>query len=319
MNEQSPSDSTVDGANADPAEPEPPGSGFVAGDDTSPLQNLGDWLRGLLGGRNGGASARAAIEELIEDNAEVAAALAPDQRTLIFNILKLHEMTAEDVMIPRAEISAAPMDSDLDELVALMASEAHSRMPVYDGQLDNVIGFVHIKDVLAATRGTAQVAVRDLVRENLFAAPSIKVLDLLLEMRASRVHIAIVVDEYGGVDGLVTIEDLVEEIVGEIEDEHDEDERPAIVTQPDGSVLVDARARIEDLEAAIGPFATSEEHDEIDTAGGVVFALIDRVPRRNEVIAHPAGVEFVVVDVDPRRIKRLKVRRLAPPAAAAAD
>ena len=160
-------------------------------------------------------------------------------------------------------------------------------------------------------RSSPHLAVRELTREILFAAPSIRVLDLLLEMRAQRTHMAIVVDEFGGVDGLVTIEDLVEEIVGEIEDEHDED-GPLITRDPDGSILADARAEIEELESMIGAFVTDDEREENDSLGGVVFSLVDRVPRRSEVVTHSSGVEFVVVDADARRIKRLRVRDQRP-------
>lgn len=254
---------------------------------------------------------REVIEELIEDVDDGATQIGADQGALIVNILKLHELTAEDVMIPRADIIAADINSSLDGLVDLMAQDAHSRLPVYSKQLDNVVGFVHIKDVLVAVRRTPRVSVEDIVRDILFAAPSIHVLDLLLEMRARRTHMAIVVDEFGGVDGLVTIEDLVEEIVGEIEDEHDT-EGPSIVRRPDGSILADARTEIEELEKLVGEFATDEEREEVDTLGGVVFNLIDRVPRRHEVIAHPSGLEFEIVDADPRRVKRLCVRDLRP-------
>jgi len=151
--------------------------------------------------------------------------------------------------------------------------------------------------------------VRDLSRDILFAAPSIRVLDLLLEMRAQRTHMAIVIDEFGGVDGLVTIEDLVEEIVGEIEDEHDE-AGPVITVDPGGSILADARVEVGELEERIGAFLTQEEREESDTLGGVVFSLVDRVPRRSEVVTHKSGVEFEVVDADARRIKRLRVRDL---------
>jgi len=199
--------------------------------------------------------------------------------------------------------------AELHTVADLIAREAHSRLPVYREQLDDVVGFVHIKDVLAAMRSSPHLAVRELKREILFAAPSIRVLDLLLEMRAQRTHMAIVVDEFGGVDGLVTIEDLVEEIVGEIEDEHDE-EGPSISTNPDGSILADARVEIEELEELIGVFVTDEEREDCDTLGGIVFSLIDRVPRRSEVVTHTSGVEFEVVDADPRRIKRLRVRDL---------
>jgi len=243
---------------------------------------------------------------LIEEHEEAGTAIDPDQGALIVNILKLHELTAEDVMVPRADISAVPIDTGLKSMAQLLAREGHSRLPVYRETLDEVVGFIHIKDLLGSI-DSDDVQVKDLVRQILFAAPSIRVLDLLLEMRAARTHMAIVVDEYGGVDGLVTIEDLVEEIVGEIEDEHDV-AGPALMQRPDGSVLADARVRIEELESEIGPFATEEEHEEIDTLGGIVFKLLDRVPRRNEVVSHPSGIEFEIVDADPRQIKRISVR-----------
>lgn len=252
---------------------------------------------------------REVIEELIEDVDDDSTQIGADQGALIVNILKLHELTAEDVMVPRADIIAADLDSSLDELVNVMAEDAHSRLPVYREQLDNIAGFVHIKDVLVAVRNVRTVAVKDIVRDILFAAPSIRVLDLLLEMRARRTHMAIVVDEFGGVDGLVTIEDLVEEIVGEIEDEHDT-EGPSMIRRPDGSILADARTEIEELEKLIGAFATDEEREEIDTLGGIVFSLIDRVPRRHEIVVHPSGLEFQIVDADSRRVKRLSVRDL---------
>ena len=278
-------------------------------DDPSPLRSIGGWLRTLVSGRNGENSVREVIEELIEDVEDNATEIGADEGALIVNILKLHELTAEDVMVPRADIIAADIECGIDDLVEIMAEEAHSRLPVYSGQLDNVVGFVHIKDVLTAIRRTPRVSVEQLKRDILFAAPSIRVLDLLLEMRAGRTHMAIVVDEFGGVDGLVTIEDLVEEIVGEIEDEHDT-EGPTIIRRPDGSILADARTEISELEDLIGAFADEDEREEVDTLGGVVFSLIDRVPRRHEVIAHPSGIEFEVVDADPRRVKRLCVRDL---------
>lgn len=308
-------DETARNDGGTPEEPPAPRPARPAG-TTSGLGALGDWLRALLHGRQDTETAQAAFEELLAENPDLAAEVAPDQRQLIANILDLSDMTAEDVMVPRADIAAAPADATLDELADLLVREEHSRMPVQDGDLDHIVGYVHIKDVLAATRAGKPKTTRALARKILFVAPSIKVLDLLLEMRAARTHIALVVDEYGGVDGLITIEDLVEEIVGEIEDEHDEDAGPALVTQSDGTILADARAPIEDLEEMIGPFATDEEHSEIDSLAGIVFALVDRVPRRNEVITHPAGVEFVVVDADARRIRRLRVRRVAPRATA---
>ena len=277
------------------------------GAEASGMGQLANWLRGLFGARNGENSVRETIGELIEDTSAEAAPINADEGALIANILKLHDLTAEDVMIPRADIIATDQECELEALADLMSREAHSRIPVYHSHLDKVVGFVHIKDVLATMRSSPRLAVRELTREILFAAPSIRVLDLLLEMRAQRTHMAIVVDEFGGVDGLVTIEDLVEEIVGEIEDEHDED-GPLITRDPDGSILADARAEIEELESMIGTFVTDEEREENDSLGGVVFSLVDRVPRRSEVVTHSSGVEFVVVDADARRIKRLRGR-----------
>lgn len=279
--------------------------------DESMLKAIGGWLRLRILHQGGEGSVREVIEELIEDVDDDSEEIGSDEGALIVNILKLHDLTAEDVMVPRAAIVAADMESGLDDLVDIMAQEAHSRLPVYTKQLDNVLGFVHIKDVLVAVRRTPDVPVENIVRDILFAAPSIRVLDLLLEMRARRTHMAIVVDEFGGVDGLVTIEDLVEEIVGEIEDEHDTN-GSSIVRRPDGSILADARTEIKEMEDLIGEFASDEERAEIDTLGGIVFKLIDRVPRRNEVIAHPSGLEFEILDADPRRIKRVCVRDLRP-------
>lgn len=277
-------------------------------EDESLFRGVAGWIRALVPGRGEEGTVREVIEELIEDvDDDDARQIGSDESALIGNILKLHELTAEDVMVPRTDIVAADLDNSLDNLVELMAQEAHSRMPVYSEHLDEIVGFVHIKDVLAAVRRRPRVEVKDIVRDILFSSPSMRVLDLLLEMRARRTHMAIVVDEFGGVDGLVTIEDLVEEIVGEIEDEHDTD-GPSIIRRPDGSILADARTEIEELEEIIGSFATEEERAEIDTLGGVVFKLIDRVPRRNEVVTHPSGLQFEIVDADRRRVKRVCIR-----------
>ncbi len=286
---------------------------------TNPLsvgESLGDhrsgfWRRllGILRLRGNESSVREVIEELIEEPGTEDEAIGADEGVLITNILKLHDLTADDVMIPRADIVAVEQSEELHAVADLIAREAHSRLPLYHEQLDQVVGFVHIKDVLAALRSNPRQKVRDLSRDILFAAPSIRVLDLLLEMRAQRTHMAIVIDEFGGVDGLVTIEDLVEEIVGEIEDEHDE-AGPVITVDPGGSILADARVEVGELEERIGAFLTQEEREESDTLGGVVFSLVDRVPRRSEVVTHKSGVEFEVVDADARRIKRLRVRDL---------
>jgi len=281
-------------------------------DERSLVSAISGWIKSIVRRRNGESSVREAIEDLIEDNEETEVSIDSGERELISNILALHELTAEDVMIPRAEIAAIAIDTPMEGLVTLMSKEAHSRLPVYRGSLDEVLGMVHIKDVLASLERDKPARLANLVREIPFVAPSIHVLDLLLEMRNSRVHMAMVVDEYGGVDGLVTIEDLVEEIVGEIKDEHDQDGAPNLVPRADGTVLADARTPVEEFESLTGPVLDEDERQEVETLGGLVFRLIDRVPRRGEIITHPSGIELEVLEADPRRVHRLRVRNLSP-------
>jgi magnesium and cobalt transporter len=253
------------------------------------------------------------IEEIIEEGEAPPAEIGAQERVLLRNIFKLRERTAYDVMIPRADIVAVPADVALPRLVEIIRREAHSRYPVYRGTIDDVAGMVHIKDLLAYWGGDKPFRIDDVLRKVLFVAPSIRVLDLLLEMRKTRLHLALVVDEYGGVDGLVSIEDLVEAIVGEIEDELDTDDAPGLQEQPDGSLLADARTPIDEFEARVGEIRGEEEkRADIDTIGGLVVALAGRVPGRGEVLAHPSGFEFEVLDADPRRLKRLRVRRPRP-------
>jgi magnesium and cobalt transporter len=192
-----------------------------------------------------------------------------------------------------------------------MVEQGHSRVPVYRETLDDVIGFIHVKDVLGPVAERRETKLPPMLRKVLFVAPSVPILDLLVQMRQARTHIAMVVDEFGGIDGLVTIEDLIEEIVGEIEDEHDEAEGPSMVERTDGSLIADARTPIEILEEHQGTrLRPTGDQEEVDTLGGLVSSLAGRVPKRGEVIAHPSGIEFEVLDADPRRIKRLRVRSL---------
>jgi CBS domain containing-hemolysin-like protein len=189
----------------------------------------------------------------------------------------------------------------------------HSRLPIYRGTLDELLGFIHVKDILVYVAEQRPVRLEQLVRKVLVVAPTMPVLDLLLQMRGGRVHMAMVVDEFGGIDGLVTIEDLIEEIIGEIEDEHDEAQptMPGIVERADGTVVVDARLPIETLEERFGfRLLPEDSEDEVDTVGGLAFALAGRIPSRGEVIAHPSGLELEVLDADPRRVKRLRLRRI---------
>ncbi|MGF1627007.1 MAG: hemolysin family protein [Alphaproteobacteria bacterium] len=267
-------------------------------------------LRSLLGRRNG-ETLREAIEELVEDAATEE--LDPEdgsERALIINVLRLHDITVEDVMVPRPDIVALEIETPLEEVIEIVRREAHSRMPVYRDSLDHLTGFVHIKDLMDAWGATSGFSLEPIVRDMLFVPPSMRVLELLAEMRQSRTHIAIVVDEFGGVDGLVTIEDLVEQIVGDIQDEHEDDSEPVIDRRPDGSVVADGRAQIETFEEEIVPFATADERAEFDTLGGLVFALADRVPTPGDVLRHQSGVEFEVLDADPRRIRKLRVSNL---------
>ena len=237
--------------------------------------------------------------------------LSVQERVLIGNVLKVHDQTAADVMVPRVDIVALDVETPWPEAIKYIVEQGHSRIPVYRETLDDVIGFIHVKDLLAPVAERRPIRLPPLLRKVLFVAPSVPILDLLVQMRQARTHIAMVVDEFGGIDGLVTIEDLIEEIVGEIEDEHDEAAGPPLIQRADGSLVADARTRIEALEEQQGvQLRPQGEQEEVDTLGGLVSALAGRVPARGEVIVHPSGIEFEVLEGDPRRIKRLRIRRL---------
>jgi len=275
-------------------------------------------FQGLLRRREA-ESVRDQVEALVEGEGEEgrapeADALDANERVILGNVLKLRNKTAVDVMLPRADIIGMPCDLTLDEAIRLIQREGHSRFPVYSENLDDIRGMVHIKDVFAAVgRDGEPFSLDAALRPLLFVVPQVPVLDLLLQMREARTHMALVVDEYGGIDGLVTIEDLVETIVGDISDEHDEEAPPQAVERPDGSLDVDGRMTIEAFEARYGEVLTAEErHQDIDTVGGLVFTLAGRVPARGELVSHSSGIEFRVLDSDPRRIRRLRVRRPAP-------
>jgi CBS domain containing-hemolysin-like protein len=270
-------------------------------------------LRGLLG-RKPVETVRERVEALVgaqEVNREgELPALDMQERALLANVLKLRGKTAYDVMVPRADIIALGEDLAAEQAMELIRREGHSRYPVYRRQLDDMVGMVHIKDVIGAQANAPATPLKALLRQPLFVVPTVPVLDLLLRMRQARMHMALVVDEYGGIDGLVTIEDLVETIVGDIADEHDEDAAAQIVERADGLIDVDARATVEAFEQRLGAVLTEEERAaDIDTVGGLVFTLAGRVPARGELISHPSGLEFRVLEADPRRIRRLRVRR----------
>ncbi|MCC6467111.1 MAG: HlyC/CorC family transporter [Alphaproteobacteria bacterium] len=270
-------------------------------------------IRGLRGPR-ARDDLRETIDEIIKTQDLPREDVSQHERVLLTNLLKFRTLAAEDVSVPRADIIAVEAGISLEELTAIFVAQQHSRLPVYRETLDDVIGMIHVKDVLTCIANARPFDLRSILRRVLFVAPSMRILDLLLEMRRTRLHMALVVDEFGGVDGLVTIEDLVEEIVGEIEDEHDVDEGPKLVPASDGSLIADARTTIEEFEGRVGPILTDEEREQIDTLGGLVFAVAGRVPGRGELVTHASGLEFEVLDADPRRVKRVRVRNLPKPA-----
>lgn len=276
------------------------------------------WRLQSLLRRREAESVRDRMEELIEERDEApregalvrADGLDAHERVLLGNVLKLRGKTASDVMVPRADIMAMPEDFTLEQAIGLIQRDGHSRYPVFRGQLDEIVGMVHIKDVFAAVGREGGFDMKAILRKPLLVVPSVPVLDLLLQMRTARIHMALVVDEYGGIDGLVTIEDLVETITGDIADEHDEPGPPKMVERPDGTLDVDARTTITAFEERFGPVLTGEERAaDIDTVGGLVFTLAGRVPARGELVSHSSGLEFRVLDADPRRIRRLRLRR----------
>jgi CBS domain containing-hemolysin-like protein len=303
-------------------------------------------IRTLFGWKPG--SVRDDLQVVLDASTPDEVGFSAIERTMLRNILGLHERRIADVMIHRADIIAVKRDIPLGELMSLFESAAHSRLVVYNETLDDPEGIVHIRDLLAFMTARARVSETgkgktkrkkafpagldlravdlalplsqaNIIRKLLFVPPSMRAIDLLAQMQASRIHLALVVDEYGGTDGLVSIEDIVEQIVGEIDDEHDSDEPPAIVRQADGSFIADARASLDDVRSVIGEdFVTGEAGEEVETLGGYLVTHVGRLPVRGEVISGPGNYEIEVLDADPRRVKRLRIatRKERPPARA---
>lgn len=279
---------------------------------TAEAANLWSRLKNLFH-RRPAETVRETIEDLIEEaGAEGGCQLTEHEQLLLNNVLYLKDKKCCHTMIPRSEIVAFHKDGTVRELADLMISKGHSRVPVYGDSLDDIIGIVHILDVaqcLIKNEGSCKVD-EMLTREVKFVSPTVRVADLLREMQSSKVHMAVVVDEYGGVDGLITIEDLLEEIVGDIEDEYDFDEQHVIMFQDDSLVIADARSGLDEIKAATGLDLSgrfTDENQEIDTLGGYVFNLAQRIPARGETIDGPEGVRFRILDVDPRRIKKIMI------------
>ena len=267
-------------------------------------------MRHLIFGEESEPTLRAEIEEAIdeaEDSRPVAGDLSPAERQMLRNLLHFGEQTAGDICVTRGDIISVPASIGFDELVKAFAEAGHSRLPVYGESLDDVVGMIHIKDVfLASDDPSRDRAIPALMREPLFVPESMGVIELLARMRQQRTHLAIVVDEFGGTEGLVTIEDVVEEIVGDIEDEHDEAEAGMLTMVDDGLWEADARLELEELAQTVDPRLTWEE-DEVDTVGGLVFLLAGHIPAKGECVTHPSGWTFEALESDPRRVLRLRL------------
>jgi CBS domain containing-hemolysin-like protein len=280
-------------------------------------------MRYLIFGEDSEPTLREEIEEAIDEAEEsdgaapAAGDLSAAERQMLRNLLHFGEQTAGDICVTRGDIMAVPSDIGFDELVRAFVDAGHSRLPVYGESLDEVTGMVHIKDVfLASVDPSRDRSLGALMREPLFVPESMGVIELLARMRAERIHLAIVVDEFGGTEGLVTIEDVVEEIVGEIEDEHDDAEAAMLTMLDDGLWEADARIELEELAEAVDRRLSSEE-DEVDTLGGLVFLLAGHIPAKGECVEHPSGWKLETVDSDPRRVVRVRLH--APAGDAQAD
>ena len=277
-------------------------------------------MRHLIFGDESEPTLREEIEDAIdeaEESAQVAGDLSLAERQMLRNLLHFGEQTAGDICVNRGDIIAVPDEIGFDQLVAAFADAGHSRLPVYGDSLDSVVGMVHIKDVfLANVDESRDRSLRALMREPLFVPESMGVIELLARMRANRNHLAIVVDEFGGTEGLVTIEDVVEEIVGDIEDEHDDAEASMLTLLEDGLWEADARIELDELAEAIDPLLSTEE-DEVDTLGGLIFLLAGHIPAVGECLDHSSGWKLETVESTPRRV--IRVRLHAPEAAGQAD
>lgn len=301
---------------ADPSSSHPRDNGHAF---SSFLKRLSHALRGRHGD-----SIRESLEEVIEESERQNPELARRERVMLANLLKFGELRVDDVKVPRADIVAVEESITICELIAKFREAQHSRLPIYRETLDDPVGLVHIKDVVGlgelgpdGIMRWPEVPVSQVKRDILVAPPSMPASDLLVKMQATQIHLALVIDEYGGTDGLVSIEDLVEEIVGDIGDEHDVDESPHLTKLEGGGYEADARLDLEDFTEQTGiALAPPDPEEDVDTLGGLVVALVGRVPQRGEIVSHD-GFEFEVLEADPRRIKRLRLRIAAQPQATA--
>lgn len=283
------------------------------GESSSPL----GWLKFRRKSKSDN-SVRDAIEELLDGDDETGASasgletrLDVQERTLIANVLSLSKLCAVDVMIPRADIVAVDINTKHEDIVALLGDKPYNRIPVYRETLDDIVGCITVKDILKYLAQGKKIVIPDILREVMIVSPAIPVLDLMLEMRNSKKHLAMVIDEFGGIDGLVAVGDLVEAIVGEMNDEHDSETAMEIVERTDGSIIVDARVYVDDVEAIYGKILNDDEREDIDTMGGLALSCASHMPTRGEIVVHSgSGIEMEILEADPRRVKRLCVSNL---------
>jgi len=252
------------------------------------------------------------LEDLIEEDVNGSNNIDAGTRSIFKNVINLSDKCIEDIMIPRADIDAISVDTTYNELVLFIDKTKHSRIPIFDSNLDKILGMIHIRDLFEKIHNSSVQKKKlkiskKIVRKILFSSPTMKILDLLLKMRSEQIHMSIVVDEFGGTNGLVTIEDLVEEIVGEIKDEHDSEEVEEIKKVSKKNFELPARVSLEEFEKEIGVKLKIEKKDEIDTIGGFIFFLIGRIPGRGEVINYNKLLEFTIIEADTRRIKKILV------------
>ena len=263
--------------------------------------------------KNGSESLREALEEYIEELEEEVGAnpsIATHESALISNVLKLRDTSVIDVMIPRADIAAIEINSSMEDLMELLSEKQFSRIPIYKETLDEILGTIHIKDILSHVASGLTINLKSLIRPVPIVSPSLPVLDLLLKMQQDKKHMVMVVDEYGGIDGLATIGDVIESIVGEFDDEFDTELSPQMILKKDGSVIADARIDIDDFENEYGRILSDEEREEVDTLGGLVFYTANRIPARGEIIEHETGMVFEIIEADQRRINRLRIQNI---------
>jgi len=254
------------------------------------------------------------LEDLIEDNGNGTEKIDDGTKNIFKNVINLNNKCIEDVMVPRADIDAVSIETTLNDLVNFIDKTKHSRIPVFENNLDKVLGMIHIRDLFENiyqknTKKKSTKIAKKMIRKILFSSPSMKVIDLLLKMRSEQIHMAIVIDEFGGTNGIVTIEDLVEEIVGEIKDEHDFEEVDEIKKISKKSFEISARISLEEFERRLNIKLNIDEREEIDTLGGFIFFLLGRIPGRGEVVSYKKNVEFTIIEADTRRIKRILVQK----------